>query len=244
MKKLLPLMLALALTAPAALPAAGFEGKLSIKITGPEGQGQQLNLSVKDTLTRMEIPAGPAGSGAMILDSAKREMTILMLQQRMYMVRALPEPAVAPAAGPSTEAKPEEPKLEKTGVTEKILGYDCTKYVAKDNGATVELWSTDQLGTFSLLGMSGPGGMAPGGRGGRGGSKSADWEHLLHGKDLFPLRVVSTAADGKVSRFEVVSLEKGAQPAADFAPPADFQDMSQMMKSMGMPGGMRPPTGR
>lgn len=243
MKKLLPLLLAAALTAPSAVLAAGFEGKLSIKITGPQGQDQQLNLSVKDTLTRMEMPGGPAGGGAMILDSAQREMTILMIQQRMYMVRAMPEPAAPPAAGPSTEVKRAEPKLEKTGVTEKILGYECTKYVAKDNGATVELWITDQLGTFSLLGMSGPGAMGPGGRGGRGGPNASGWEHLLQGKDLFPLRVVSTAADGKVSRFEVVSLEKGAQPASDFAPPADFQDMGQMMKGMGMPGGMRPPTG-
>ena len=81
-----------------------------------------------------------------------------------------------------------------------------------------------------------------GGPRGAGGAPQG-WEQLLQGKEMFPLRIVSTAADGKVTRVEVTALEKGTQPASDFTPPADYQDMSQMMKGMGMPGGMGMPPG-
>jgi hypothetical protein len=253
-KKLLPLLLSAALLTPAIASAAGFEGKVSMKITSPEGQSQQLDLRVKDTLARMEMPGGPAGGGATIMDFAKHQMIVLMPQQRGYMVQMLLEPhALAPAtAGASAAAQRPEPVLEKSGTTEKILGYDCVKYVANDNGATTEIWVTDKLGTFNLLDVAGGGGpMGPGmmrgaprgPRGGGTGAAAQDWGRLLQGKDMFPLRVVSTAADGKVSRFEVVAIEKSAQPGADFAPPADYHDMSEMIKGMGFPGGMRPPGG-
>lgn len=235
----------MALLAPAALGAASFEGKISLKITAPDGKTQQLNLSVKDTLTRTELPGGPGGGGALITDAAKRQMTILIPQQHMYMIQTLPAPgSPAPSAPPAQPAAP--PTLERTGMTEKILGYDSVKFVVKDRGATTEIWVTDQLGTFSFLGMAG-GPPGPGRRGApRGPSVPQGWEQLLQGKEMFPLRVVSTAADGKVTRVEVTALEKGALPAAEFVPPADYQDMGQMMRGMGlpgMPGGMQPPGG-
>ena len=174
----------------------------------------------------------------MIMDATKRQMTILIPQQHMYMIQPLPEPSTPPpaasAAQPSTHSA-----LEKTGETEKILGYDSVKFVVKEKGATTEIWITNQLGTFSFLGMAG----GLGKRGGPRGAAPEGWEQLLQGKEMFPLRIVSTADDGKVTRVEVTALEKGAQPASDFVPPADYQDMSQMMKGMGMPGGMGMPPG-
>ena len=255
MKKFVPLLLAAALLAPAALSAASFEGQVTMKMTGSEGKSQQVSLSLKGNLTRMEMPGGPMGAATVIMDSARRETTIVMAQQRMYMVQALPAPGAIPGGsdpGAPEGPPPAEPVLEKSGVTEKILGYDCVKLITHDKNSTTEIWVTDQLGTFSFLGlMNGGGPMGPGLRGGPGGPRGGarpspqGWEQLLQGKEMFPLRVVTTKADGKVQRFEVASIEKRSLPDSDFSPPADYQriDMGNMMRGMGLPPGARPPGG-
>jgi len=65
----------------------------------------------------------------------------------MYMVQP-----IAGKAAASNSADPSGVSFEKTGVTEKILGYDCTKYVAKTKDTTSELWVTEQLGAFMRYG--------------------------------------------------------------------------------------------
>jgi len=251
MKKLLAILLATAFLAFAAHAADPFEGQLTLKVTGSAGKSQQFNLSLKGNFTRMEMSAsGMGGPGAVIMDSARHEATIIMPQQHMYMVQPIPR-AGAAAGGPGASA-PESPPaaestFEKSGVTEKILGYDCVKYTTHDKNSTVELWMTDQLGPFNFLGF-GAGAMGAGMRGGpRGGAGPVPpgWEQLLQGKEMFPLRIVSTGADGRVERIEIVSIDKQAVPDSTFAPPAGFQkiDLGNMMRGMGLPPGLRPPGG-
>jgi hypothetical protein len=79
------------------------------------------------------------------------------------------------------------------------------------------------------------------GGGGPMGKRTAPpaWEKALMGKNFFPLRVVTQNAKGKeLSRMEAVSVEKGAQDASYFAPPAGATKFSlgDMMKGMGIPG--------
>ena len=132
MKKLLPLLLAATLLAPAVASAASFEGKVSIKITPPSGQSQQLSMSVKDTMTRMEMPASPAGAMSAIMDATKHQVTVLMHQQHMYMVQPLPEPrAATPGSDSAPAAARTEPVLEKTGTTEKI---GCSGFLVAARG--------------------------------------------------------------------------------------------------------------
>ncbi|MSU22349.1 MAG: hypothetical protein EXS32_00845 [Opitutus sp.] len=77
------------------------------------------------------------------------------------------------------------------------------------------MWLTDQLGRFMGMGP-GPGAMGPpgmGGRGARGGSPApAGWEAALAGKDLFPLRVVTTGSARENFRLEVTAVEKKTLP--------------------------------
>ena len=151
-----------------------------------------------------------------ITDPAKQQMTILMTDQRMYMVR--PIPAVSANASAGGAGKASGATLEKTGITEKIQGYDCTKYVVKDGNRTTEMWVTDQLGAFPGIGGGNP--MA----GGRGGPPpSSAWEEALKGKGFFPMRV-SLLLDGKeVGRIEVILVEAhpvdGAERSASQALP-------------------------
>jgi hypothetical protein len=152
---------------------------------------------------------------------------MLMAQQHMYMVRSLPAPA---AAAGNTAEKAGSATLEKTGTTEKILGYDCVKYLVKDKNTTTELWLTEQLGAFM--------GFATGGPMGRRGSAPAapGWEEALKGKDFFPMRVVSTEGGKEVGRIEVTAVEKKSLPDSLFTVPDGWQDMGAMMRGMGAPG--------
>lgn len=151
----------------------------------------------------------------------------------MYMVMPIP----AQADQPQTQAD-SDVTLEKTGETEKILGYTAEKYISKSKGTTTELWLTDQLGSFMGAGAGGGGMM---GQRGKQSNSTLAWEKALKGKELFPLRAVGKSADGKETfRLEVTSVDKTSLPASLFVPPEAYQkmDMSSMMRGMG-----RPPAG-
>ena len=156
MKKLLILPLICALLAPAGLFAADFEGTVTMKISGssPAGGGAatSMNFSLKGGLTRLDMDAQGMSVGV-IMDPAKQQMTMLMTQQRMYMVR--PIPMANPPADAAT-GKSAVPALENTGTTATILGYECVKYLVKDDkGRTTELWLTDRIGAFGGFGGAG-----------------------------------------------------------------------------------------
>ncbi|MSU22350.1 MAG: DUF4412 domain-containing protein [Opitutus sp.] len=125
MKKIPGLLLACGLLAPGALLAAGFEGTITMKLSGQGALAAPLNFSVKGDLTRIDL-SGPDGqAAAVIMDTTKQEMTMIMPAQRMFMVRPLPKPGEVPADLPGASPVADPGSLEKTGVMEKILGYDC-----------------------------------------------------------------------------------------------------------------------
>jgi hypothetical protein len=230
MNKLFPALIACVALAPAAVQAAGFEGHVAFKISSSRGQPQEMSYDIKGDKFRVEMP-GQKGMGGMIMDLTKRETTMIMDQQKMYMTMAMPE---AGAAGPAGK-KGEDVTLEKTGEKETTLGHPAEKYVASSSEGKTDLWLAEGLGTFMMARGGGP--MGGGKRGGNGPAAQA-WEKALAGKELFPLRVVGHDIDGKESfRMEVTALEKKSIPDTLFAPPAGYQkfDMGGMMKGM-MPG--------
>ena len=237
MKKLISLCLAVA-ALPLVIRAADFEGTVVMKITGARGAPQDMTFSLAKGRSRIDVSLPQGMNAAMLLDQTKEEMTILMPQQKMYMVRPMPKPDELPAPAKANDAG----AVEKTGETETILGYKCEKFVSKNAEGTTQVWVTDQLGTFMGLG----GGMPMGGRRGGGGPVSPGWENALRGKDAFPLRVITKGADGQETfRLDATAVDKKSLPASTFEPPADYQkfDMQGMMRGMGAPGGMRPPGG-
>jgi len=236
MKSLVRLVLASALLAPAVLLAASFEGKITYKLSSPREKGMEMHHSIKGEKMRIEVPMKGEG-GSMIMDMKKKEIIMLMDSQKMYMTMQIPESeTVANVAG----TRGNEVNLEKTNVTEKILGYTATKYIATYDNLKSEMWLAEGIGTFMGMGNSSGGG---GGGGLFGGRKKADsgaksWEKLLAGKDLFPLRVVELDKAGKErSRMEVTAIKKESLPDSVFMPPADYQkfDMGGMMKGL-IPG--------
>lgn len=226
MRTILTLLLSLCV-ATAALSAKTFEGKLRIKVTEGKGRSQEMDYLAKPGFMRADMNA-EGQNASVIVDFAKKEAIMLMPGQPMYMVMPLPQ------AMEQTVGKPEDTQLEKTSITEKILGYDCVKYLLKAKNGVSEMWITEALGAFmSMPAMGGPMGGAP------KPSPTSGWENALKGKDFFPLRVVSLGKNGKESsRFEILSIEPKTLEASLFAPPAGYQrfDMGAMGGFPGMPG--------
>jgi hypothetical protein len=228
---------------PAVLSAASFEGKVTFRITSGRDKPVDMTYNIKGDKIRMET-AGQKEVGGMIMDTGKREMTIIMDEQKTYMVMALPQ-----GAADAIAKQNEDVKLEKTNETEKILGYTATKYISTEkNGTETELWLAEGLGTFATFTNQNPMGR------GRGAAPKA-WERALEGKELFPLRVVGRekgsprAEKGKSAdkakgkggnesfRMEVTAIDKKSLPDTLFTPPAGYQkfDMGGMMRGM-IPG--------
>lgn len=229
--KLAPLALfsLAAFVAPAVVHAAAFEGSVRMKMTSGRGQSHEITFHVKEGLQRTDIETGRGNSVAAITNFAKQEMIILMPEQKMYMVQPLQ--TMAAAAEKMNGAN--DVTFEKTGETEKILGYTCTKYVTTSQGITSDIWATEELGRFMGLGH---GGNPMGGR--RAQAQQPAWAKALMGKDFFPLRVVSHDDKGEQFRMEAVAVEKAAQPDSLFTPPADYHkfDLGGMMQGLGFPG--------
>ena len=202
------------LTAATSFAADAFEGQVTMSITNKTGKAQEMDLTIKGQQERMDTSMG-GHDASIIFDMAKREMTILMHEQHMYMVRPMtdiPKAAEGKSAGPESTAD-----LEKTGKTETILGYKCQQFLVKEKNSTTEMWLAEGLGTFLGLGGGNP-------MGGRGGAAAAKWEQVLKGTSGFPLRVVSHDATGKESfKMEATRVTPGPQPASEFLPPEGYQ---------------------
>jgi len=224
MKKLLfPVLLAAALLSDNALSAKTFEGTVKMTITDGRSKAVPLSYSIKEGLLRTDMTVEEGMTATSIMDFAKQEMIMLMPGQPMYMVMPMKRPV-----GEAVEHKGEDVVLEKTGETETIIGYKCTKYLAKAKDGVTEIWATEELGAFMGMGNS------MGGPGGKGAPPQA-WENAIVGKNFFPLRVVSTNGKKQKFRMDVTAVEAKSLPASFFAPPAGYEkfDMGAMMKGMG-----------
>jgi hypothetical protein len=177
---------------------------------------------------------GGEGAMAMILNPPQRQMIMLMPEQQMFMV--MPLKATPPGAAAQGDQPPPEPRIEKTGRTEKILGYDCEEWVNTEADQTTEFWVTDKLGVFP--GLGGGGNPLAGMMGGKPAEPArAGWENALRNREgFFPLRVVSRDRRGReLFRLETRAVQPG--PLADtlFAPPSGFQKL-ELPTPGGLPG--------
>jgi len=202
----------------AASTAFAFEGKVDMTLTNGPKDKEPMAMSYRIKGEKMRMDFGGESSskkkkkksdstGAMIMDFKKKEMIMLIDEEKMYMVRELPE------------LKPEDTKKKKgdedfkpTGRKEKIAGVDAEEYVGKSDGRIVEVWITKEMGGY----------MSQQGAEGKGG-----WEAFMQKENMFPLRTITRKkADGpEESRMEVVAIDRSKQDAKLFAPPGDYTKM-------------------
>jgi hypothetical protein len=217
----------LALSALCTLPAAAqFEGTVTWQME--KGQMAQ---TYKGSMVRTEMTGESGRQGVMIMDHAARTMTMLMPEDKMYMVMNLRD------MSGRDDHKP--PKLTDMGKTETIAGKSCEVYrYAEEAGKpeTRELCVAKGMGFF-MGGGGGPMGMRRRGQGAEiAAAIAANPEFAKLYKDgFFPLRI-SRLEDGKVTHEMIVTrIEAKSVEASAFATPPDYTEMK-------MPGGMgRPP---
>lgn len=224
MKKFLaPILLLLAFAVPAGLAAKDFEGTIQMTMTDGRNKAMPMAYSIKGHQIRTDIQADGMNATA-ILDFKKMEMIMLMPGQPMYMVMSLDSATEA-----ATKHKPDDVKLEKTSITETILGYTCTKYIATSKDGITEIWATEGLGSFRGLGGGMGGGMGK-------AAPTPSWERAIAGQNFFPLRITTTTKNKQTFRMEATAVERKTLPASFFAPPEGHQkfDMGGLMQ--GLPG--------
>jgi hypothetical protein len=199
----------------AGLLAKGFEGKVRQQMTTPENTRGSvfINYLIKENFLRMEMevdPTKPNKIMATIVDVTKRQIYILMPDQKMYMVKAMPEPSkTEPAGTPAQQAE-----LIRTGETDTILGYKCEKLIAKNKDGITEIWGAEGIGYFMGASANPMGRAAP----------RNSWEAGLSKNGFFPLRVVSKDTSGKERmRMETVAIEPKSFPDSTFVPPEDYK---------------------
>lgn len=208
-----------------------FEGKISMTMkTGKDTL--PVTYYIKGTRMRSEVTTATDKKGnkmtmVMLADWDKREMSILMAEQKMYMVHRIPDFDTQKNKGDAIDFKP-------TGRKETIAGYDAEEYAGISNGKRMEIWVTKGLGNFMMMNQGKPG---------RGPNPPAAWEKFMREGEFFGLRIIQRAKEGAQEDFhmEVVSVDKGLQPDSLFQPPADFQklelpDMGGVLKGL-IPGG-------
>ena len=222
------------LLAPALFAADGFEGKVSMTMTGNKGDAHAMTYMMKGTMMRLDMEAG---KGSMIMDLEKHQMIMLMHERQMYMIMKMPQPQdqgphqAGTPGGPPSDRTP--PDVTATGKTQEILGYTCSQFLVKDGDKTTELWLAPGLGVFMGLHA----GSSPFGGRSRNAEAAAKWEEAFKGKAGFPLRVITRDGSGKeTNRMDVTKIEKGGVSDGDFAPPAGYQQF-QMPNIPGFGGG-------
>ncbi|HKB92099.1 MAG TPA: DUF4412 domain-containing protein [Opitutaceae bacterium] len=193
-----------------------FEGKIHLQVKNNKSVNE-IDYAIKQDLLRIEAQTS-RGPVPVIMNMAKKEMIVMMPDQKMYMT--MPIKTVTDAVQKASTDN--SGKLEKTGKAEKILGYSCEQYIYKDDRqkGTTELWLASGLGTFQGLGNAfGP----------RGGNRTAQpaWQKELMDKGAFPLRVIThNEAGAEEFRMEATSVEKTSLPASLFEPPAGYTKFS------------------
>ncbi|ATC64037.1 hypothetical protein CMV30_08790 [Nibricoccus aquaticus] len=209
----------------AASTAFAFEGKVDMTLTnGPKDKDPMaMSYRMKGEKMRMDFGGADSSSkkkkkkndaaGAMIMDFKKKEMTMLIDEEKMYMVRELPE--LKPE---DTKRKKGDEEFKPTGRKEKIAGVEAEEYVGKADGRIVEVWVTKEMGRYvSQQGAEGKGG----------------WEAFMEKENMFPLRTITRKKVGgpEESRMEVTAIDRSKQDGKLFEPPSDYTKME--MPNMG-----------
>jgi len=193
-----------------AFPQSDFEGRIQIKITGEDVNGD-MNYSIKGKKVRLDFNMEESDQNmSMIIDPAKKKSIMLMPSQKMYMEYNFEE-------SETTKEEMDEimGKVKMTGETKEINGYNCEKLLLTDEDGNIsEMWATKQLGIFNLSG------------GTMGESQNPEWLPKFMREGFFPMMIIQKDDSGELQyQWEVKKIEKTPVSSDLFAPPAGYQKM-------------------
>ncbi len=189
-----------------------FEGKVVMRISAEHSA--DVDYYIKENNMRMEMKS-EKGTVVILYDQNSSKTQMIMPEQKMYM--ELPDMEYMKKNDVKTSDK--SPNINRTGEMKEINGYNCEKWIIKNDDNEVEAWMTDGIGSFYM--MSNP------------MSKSAQdsWQKELQGK-YFPMKVDIMKNGEKKTSMEVVSVNKMSLNDDLFKVSKDFKkfDMPQMYK--------------
>jgi hypothetical protein len=166
-----------------------FEGVLEVQAQNTE-RVQLYTYSVKNGRIRIE-PADVSDAPQVILVDHPAKKTYVLLPAREQYIE------IANAV----DLGHEPTGLQKTGLTDEILGYKCDQLLIKSSDAEVEIWATKEFGTAGTMLTS-------------INAQTSDtpaWEIELFGKGYFPMKVIMRDVSGyDAGKFEVNTVQKKA----------------------------------
>ena len=198
--------------------AAGFEGRMIFERTVPPDFAHTIVYQVKGDRNRVEVMSD--GVKTFMTDTAKEETTVILEDERMYVV--------LPSLAPMSDGAP----LQRTDETASLLGRTARKYLYESDEGTTELWLAEGLGKYTGFGEGFarppkhiPGEDVP------PPPPPRDWEFAVAGTDLFPLRVISRDSQGRVIfRLEAKAIHSGPMDDRLFAPSSNYKKVEPWPK--------------
>jgi hypothetical protein len=179
---------------------SSFEGTISMNLTAGKSV-MAITYYIKGDIIRNETQPAKGPKIVGLLDGKTGGISMLMTEQKMYMVTGAPKKGLSPDA-----------TFEVTGRTEEIAGYTCAEYVVRDKKSIIELWATSELGALPNLAEAFS----------NRGRRSA-WETYAAEEGVFALRVITKDLKGRErSRLECVGVEQKSLDDELFTIPADF----------------------
>ena len=207
--------------------AGGFEGQVDMKMTqGNSGKSTAMSYYVKGNKIRVEIDNSDGEAlGSGIMDLKTHQYIAVMDKQKMYMVSQLhPEKF--------SYGKDHHFKMNKTGRSEKILGYSCQEWDYTSDEGSGKIWFAKGIGNWwgtSMAAQSDK--LSP--------SQKAMVKMVLSEK-LFPMKYEFSKKSGEADgTMEVTRIEKKSLSSGMFKPPAGYKKM-EMPSLGGSPSGKKP----
>jgi hypothetical protein len=218
--KIIPALTALLFTA-----SAGYADLVIEQSVESPVQNGTLTLKVKGDKVRVDMTAGPAGAISTVMDTATGDSVTMIHDRKMVMKIPGAQTRKAMEAMKSKAAQgsdaPTPAKVQSTGRTEKVGGYDTEIYTWDAHGMKQTLWVARDYPDYASfktelqkINNSSAAGMAKG--------LTPDLAEL-------PGMVVKSETETNGQKFttSLVSLKKVPVDAALFEVPADYQEMGR-----------------
>jgi hypothetical protein len=202
------------------LPAQGFEGSVTYKMTSDKGKVTEMVMSMKGPKMRTDLES-EGHPMTMLIDGPSQTMKMLMTEQKMVMSMDLKGMQERKRSKKHTP-----PKITALGTRETIAGRSCENYLVETEDSKEEFCNSKGLGHF--LSPHNPMGGGPS----NGLTELDDEIYRSYFKDgFFPLRVTEIKGEKRRVVMEATQVAPKSLDASYFEVPAGFSEMK--MPGMG-----------
>ncbi len=196
-----------------------FEGKVVIETTN-DGETNTLNYYSKGNMARFDVNSA-RGEANVIFDKKNKKMLMVMPAMKMYMEFPMDMKFggdYKAKGNDNSSVKKMNMDFVKTGEMKNVNGYNCVKWIIKEDDGTSEAWMTKDLGSFIFF-------QSP-----MGGKEKTKWQEDIEASGYFPMLVIQKDSDGnETGKFEVKSVEKKSLDDSFFSVPAGYNKMKMPM---------------